>query len=634
MGIDAGSIYSEVRVRLSALSGDIKSVEALFDKMGTDLGMQMKGIGDSVVAKFRVTFASIRDVMLGPIGAIKEVIAVFQQLKAKTDELEAEWAAAAEASAILSNVLKTTGAEAWTTKAHLDDVAASLQEMTKYEGDSVTAMQGVLLGFRNITGKEFDHATSAILDMATVMKMDLTSAAQTVGKALDNPALGLDSLSRQGFKFTQQEKDLMKAMQDAGDIAGAQKIILDELDKTYGGAAKSAGELAVNLKVRLKNAQGDVNEEMGRSISEFLKPYREWLLKSANATATNMKAENDYKDAINGGKADYDELINRITKIKEGRVATTLATFQENLELDKQIEKLKALKELQVIMESESRRRFSTNRPPRPVPSADLSVVDSSAANEAIRTLDIQGRSLSAIQSLKKAYIDYGAALMQARHYQMGLTAEALTGGDEMTAGYDAMANAVARLTGGDEETGGYTRLIKVSQDLRDIQQEIAKITAVGLVGAFEKLGEAIASGEDPAKAFFKNILSYLGDVVLAQAALVEASGWWPVINPPAIIEGVVLALAGGVAKTAAASMATGGIVLPRNGGVPTIQAENGFPELDLNGGPSGRALLGEFADLIAQRIGAGQPLYLVMDGKIVAQAVARRFNNGEVRID
>jgi hypothetical protein len=246
------------------------------------------------------TFAKIRDVMWGPIAAAKEFIAVLQSLKAKADEMENEWAAAAEAGAILKNALKTTGAEAWTTKEHLDDMASSLQSATKFGDETITSMQGVLLGFRNIQGANFDHATEAVLDMATVMKMDLTAAAQAVGKALDNPALGLDSLSKQGFKFTQQEKETMKAMQEAGNIAGAQAIILKELDKTYGGAAKAAGDLDVSLRDKLKNAMGDVNEEIGRSISRGLAPFREQWLRIAEAVGAAAKAQNDFKEALKG----------------------------------------------------------------------------------------------------------------------------------------------------------------------------------------------------------------------------------------------------------------------------------------------------------------------------------------------
>jgi hypothetical protein len=133
--------------------------------------------------------------------------------------------------------------------------------------------------------------------MATVMKMDLTSAAQAVGKALDNPILGLDSLSRQGFKFTAQEKEMIKTLVEAGKLEDAQGIILKELATTYGGAAEAAGKAGTAIKVRLANAMGDLHEEIGRQISDDLAPMRLGWLKMIQVWAGAAKAQNDIRKA-------------------------------------------------------------------------------------------------------------------------------------------------------------------------------------------------------------------------------------------------------------------------------------------------------------------------------------------------
>lgn len=81
-------------------------------------------------------------------------------------------------------------------------------------------------------------------------------------------------------------------------------------------------------------------------------------------------------------------------------------------------------------------------------------------------------------------------------------------------------------------------------------------------------------------------------------------------------------------------SLQTGGIVLPQKGGVATIQAENGFPELDINAGPSGQPLLDEFASRIAEQIALqnqGMNVTVIIDG-VVAQTVSE-INNGNVEV-
>jgi TP901 family phage tail tape measure protein len=105
---------------------------------------------------------------------------------------------------------------------------------------------------------------------------------------------------------------------------------------------------------------------------------------------------------------------------------------------------------------------------------------------------------------------------------------------------------------------------------------------------------------------------------------------------------GVAAGIAGGIQIAAVAAskpkppqMATGGIVLPQSGGVPVVAAENGSPELMLNGGASGQALLGQFAAMIGDRLGAGGNivLQLVVDGRMIAETTAPYFEKGIVRL-
>ena len=170
-----------------------------------------------------------------------------------------------EAVSVLESVLKSTGATAWTSSEQLQEMATSLQNITNYGDETILSMHQVLLGFKNIKGDNFEHATKAILDMSTVMKMDLSSAAQVVGKALDDPINGLDSLRRQGFFFTEQQKKMLQSMVESGDIMGAQKIILEELDGSYGGAAKSAADMVTQIK----NSIGDLYEGYGQIFAKI-----------------------------------------------------------------------------------------------------------------------------------------------------------------------------------------------------------------------------------------------------------------------------------------------------------------------------------------------------------------------------
>lgn len=235
-----GAITDELRVLVTAeVDKAIRSLKSV-DSKTSETEKLFKSLGGSIAGAFSI-----------------KAVSDFARKSAEA------WRGQKEAVSVMNQVLKSTGAEAWTSSAELKEMAASLQQVTNYGDETITSMHGVLLGFRNITGKNFEHASKAILDMATVMKMDLSSAAQVVGKALDDPINGLGSLSRQGFHFTEQQKQMLKAMVEAGDMMGAQKIILEELDGTYGGAAEAAADLGTQVK----NSAGDVLEGYGKVFS-------------------------------------------------------------------------------------------------------------------------------------------------------------------------------------------------------------------------------------------------------------------------------------------------------------------------------------------------------------------------------
>ena len=195
------------------------------------------------------------------------------KMKAFADESIKAWKYQEKQLKLLSSTLKVTGANAWTSSGELEQFASSLQDVTNYSDETILAMQNVLLGFKNIKGDNFKEATKAILDMSTVMGMDLTSAAQAVGKALDDPIKGINSLTRQGFYFDETQKKLLKSLVETGKQAEAQKIILEELYTTYGGAA----EATADLSTQLANTWGDVREEIGKGLSDITESFSKMI---------------------------------------------------------------------------------------------------------------------------------------------------------------------------------------------------------------------------------------------------------------------------------------------------------------------------------------------------------------------
>ena len=147
----------------------------------------------------------------------------------------------AKAIAQVEAAVKSTGGAAGRSVDQLSEMAEGLQRVSLFDDDEI--LQNVtanLLTFTNVAGTEFDRAQQAVLDLSTRLGTDLTSATVQVGKALNDPVKGVTALGRAGVQFTAQQKELIETLVESGDVAGAQAVILGELETQFGGAAAAA----------------------------------------------------------------------------------------------------------------------------------------------------------------------------------------------------------------------------------------------------------------------------------------------------------------------------------------------------------------------------------------------------------
>lgn len=170
-------------------------------------------------------------------------------------------------------VIKSTGASANVTAGEVEGLAGALSKKTGIDDEAIQSGENLLLTFTNIRNEVgegndvFDQATVAALDMSVALGTDMTSASQTLGKALNDPVAGMSKLTKIGVTFTQQQKDQVKALAESGDRLGAQKIILAELNKEFGGSAEAQATALGKAKVSFDN--------MAESIGGALAPALE-----------------------------------------------------------------------------------------------------------------------------------------------------------------------------------------------------------------------------------------------------------------------------------------------------------------------------------------------------------------------
>ena len=173
-----------------------------------------------------------------------------------------------KAGAQLDAVLKSTGGAAGMTREALDSLATELQRTTAFEDDAVARGEAMLLTFTNIGKDVFPMATRTMLDMSTAMNQDLQSSAIQLGKALNDPIAGISALSRVGVQFTDSQKEQIQVLMQSGNVMGAQKIILAELSKEFGGSAVAAADTLTGKWEQLKNEFGNMMEDIGNALTD------------------------------------------------------------------------------------------------------------------------------------------------------------------------------------------------------------------------------------------------------------------------------------------------------------------------------------------------------------------------------
>jgi hypothetical protein len=164
-------------------------------------------------------------------------------------------------------VLKSMGNSAGVTSKHIQDLAGNLEKLTASEAETIQEGANLLLTFRNIQNQVganndiFDQAVKMSVDLSRAMGTTASGEAIRLGKALNDPVKGVSALTRVGVSFTEQQKEQIKTLSESGDILGAQKIILAELQAQFGGSGQAYAATFAGQVELLNHELGALGEE-------------------------------------------------------------------------------------------------------------------------------------------------------------------------------------------------------------------------------------------------------------------------------------------------------------------------------------------------------------------------------------
>lgn len=236
------------------------------DALGRSLGNTQKQATGLAGAFGRLKGAATS--MIGVLGAagigalLKQSVDTFSKFQAETKLLE--------------NGLKNVGAQSGELE-RLQKVASDLGEATLFNEEDFRKGFGLLTSFGNIGTSNYERVAKAAADVAQTSGTDVSSAFMQLAKALNDPAKGLTALSRSGIQFSEDQKTMIESMVEAGNVAGAQNMILKELEKQYGGNSVAAAQGLAGALDTLGEKFYDLQVALGDNLTTVLQPLIQGL---------------------------------------------------------------------------------------------------------------------------------------------------------------------------------------------------------------------------------------------------------------------------------------------------------------------------------------------------------------------
>jgi hypothetical protein len=286
--------------------GNDRSANATFDNLERKAGQT----GNGIVAKLKGSLGGLSGFGSALFGGIfgGATVASVSALQPAISGVVSEYQESVKVGAQTNAVIKSTGGVANVTAGHLENLSTKLSEKIGVDDEAIQSAGNLLLtftGVRNELGKGnniYDQAVRLSRDLAVAMKTDGKTAALQLGKALNDPVKGITRLTRAGVTFNQQQIDQIKWLSSVGDKLGAQKIILGEVQKEFGGSAAAQATWLDKLKVKFANWQ----EGLGRWTAETAIPWLQQLW---------PKVEKEWADGVAKAREIIDPFLQIVTAL-------------------------------------------------------------------------------------------------------------------------------------------------------------------------------------------------------------------------------------------------------------------------------------------------------------------------------
>jgi hypothetical protein len=191
----------------------------------------------------------------------------------------------------INNELSNFGTNAPISASAAEDLATKLAETTTNSKDMALKAEEVILKFDRINKDTFPVAMQVTADLAARLGTDMPSAADTLGKALENPTRAVRALNEAGLAFTADQKKLLQEASNTGDVMKADNMILEALTENLKGASLASADTFAG-KMKILNNDFDIfKEKVGDALLKALSPFVDKIMAWANDPATQAQIQ-------------------------------------------------------------------------------------------------------------------------------------------------------------------------------------------------------------------------------------------------------------------------------------------------------------------------------------------------------
>ena len=239
------------------------------------------------------------------------IIAGVKKLVDGAKELINEYSEAEKVALRLEKVWENVGQATGKSYNDIMKYADALEKSTYFTSESVEQSALLLAATESLTEDGFERALNVSADLAAALGEDMTAAASTLAKAMEDPASALTRLKTIGVTFTDAEKDQIKSLIEANDTYEAQNIILTKIEGKYKDVAKAINNTPAGKLDNIKDTLQDIRENLGGTLLDVISPaldlvyqallkISEWVSK-ARAKLVEESNINDLTNRLNKG---------------------------------------------------------------------------------------------------------------------------------------------------------------------------------------------------------------------------------------------------------------------------------------------------------------------------------------------